>query len=182
MTTNTDLAVRLLAAEASHDTGLLDELAGLINDVYATAERGLWRDGATRTTAGELARLVAAGQIAVATSRDGRTVGSVALHDVSDDTSEFGMLVAAPDRRGTGVGRALIDFAEHHSRERGMRAIQLELLVPRGWQHPSKEFLKSLYGRRGYRIIRTGSIDEAHPHLAPLLATPCDLEIYEKPL
>jgi GNAT superfamily N-acetyltransferase len=182
MTTHTDLAVGLLAAEAGRDTGLLNELAALINGVYATAEHGLWRDGATRTTAAELARLVAARQIAVATSQDGRTVGSVALHDVADDTSEFGMLVAAPDHRGTGVGRALIDFAERHSRERGMRAIQLELLVPRGWQHPSKEFLKSLYGRRGYRIIRTGRIDEAHPRLAPLLATPCDLEIHQKRL
>ena len=40
------------------------------------------------------------------------------------------MLVAAPDQRGTGVGRALIDFAEQHSRERGRRAMQLELLAP----------------------------------------------------
>jgi hypothetical protein len=28
--------------------------------------------------------------------------------------------------------------------------MQLELLVPRDWRHPSKEFLKSWYGRRGY--------------------------------
>jgi hypothetical protein len=36
--------------------------------------------------------------------------------------------------------------------------------------------------QRGYRLIRTGSIDDAYPHLAPLLATPCDLAVYEKPL
>ena len=65
------------------------------------------------------------------------------------------MLVAAPEQRGTGVGRALVDFAERHSRERGLRAIQLELLVPRAWRHPSKEFLKAWYGRSGYRLIRT---------------------------
>ena len=92
------------------------------------------------------------------------------------------MLVAAPDQRGTGVGRALVAFAEEHSRERGLRAIQLELLVPRTWRHPSKEFLKAWYGRIGYRPVRTGTIDENHPHLAPLLATPCDLNVYEKPL
>ena len=92
------------------------------------------------------------------------------------------MLVAAPEQRGTGIGRALVAFAEQRSRERGLRAMQLELLVPRDWRHPSKEFLKAWYGRIGYRIVRTGSIDDAHPHLAPLLATPCDLQVYEKPL
>ena len=60
--------------------------------------------------------------------------------------------------------------------------MQLELLVPRGWRHPSKEFLKAWYGRHRLPPLRTGSMDETHPHLAPLLATPCDLAVYEKPL
>jgi GNAT superfamily N-acetyltransferase len=175
------VAVRLLRAADSRDARLVDHVTSLVNDVYATAESGLWRDGAPRTTAAELAELIRAEQIAVAT-RHGQIAGSVRLHDVAEDLSEFGMLVAAPDHRGTGVGRALVAFAEEHSRERGLRAIQLELLVPRAWRHPSKEFLKAWYGRLGYRPVRTGSIDDAHPHLAPLLATPCDLDVYEKPL
>ena len=92
------------------------------------------------------------------------------------------MLVSAPGHRGNGVGRDLVDFAEQHSRERGMRTIQLELLVPTAWQHSTKEFLKAWYGRIGYRQVRTSSIDDNYPHLAPLLATPCELTIYEKPL
>ena len=60
--------------------------------------------------------------------------------------------------------------------------MRLELLVPSSWEHPSKEFLKAWYGRRGYRVIRTGRIDDQHPHFAPLLATPCDMLVYEKPL
>jgi GNAT superfamily N-acetyltransferase len=178
---HSEIAISLLQAADSHDVRLVDQLTRLINGVYSTAESGLWRDGAARTTASELAELIAARQIVVAT-RGGRIAGSVRVHDVADDASELGMLVAAPDQRGTGVGRALVAFAERHSRERGLRAIQLELLVPRGWRHPSKEFLKSWYGRRGYRLIHTGSIDDAYPHLAPLLATPCDLTVYEKPL
>lgn len=181
METDTDLDVALLDGTASHDAGLVDELSGLVNDVYATAERGLWRAEATRTTAAELAVLIAAGQIAVAT-RDGRIVGSVQVRQISDVASELGMLVAAPAHRGTGIGRTLVDFAERRSREHGLRAIQLELLVPREWRHPNKEFLKSWYGRLGYRLIRTGSIDDTHPQLAPLLATPCDLQVHEKPL
>jgi GNAT superfamily N-acetyltransferase len=175
-------AVGLLDAAASRDTGLVAALAGLINDVYGDAERGLWRDGATRTTATDLAGLIAAGQVAVATRPDGRIVGSIHVHRVSDDTTELGTLVAAPDERGTGVGRDLIAFAEDHSRDQGMRAIQLELLVPRDWQHPTKEFLRAWYERRGYHLIGTRRMEDAHPHLAPLLATPTYLELREKAL
>jgi GNAT superfamily N-acetyltransferase len=174
-------AIELLDAEDSRDARLVGPLADLINRVYAVAEAGLWVDGARRTTPDELAELIAAGEIAVA-RREGEIAGSVRIRDVEDDASEFGMLVAAFEQRGTGVGRALVEFAERRTRERGRRAMQLELLVPREWAHPSKELLKAWYGRIGYRVIRTGSMADAYPHLAPLLATPCDLLGYEKPL
>jgi hypothetical protein len=45
-----------------------------------------------------------------------------------------------------------------------------------------KEFLAGWYTRIGYRVARTGTIDEAYPALAPLLATPCDFVIYHKDL
>ena len=175
------IEVALLQAADSEDPPLVDRLTRLINDVYATAESGLWQEGTTRTTASELAELIARGEIAVAT-RDQRIAGIVHVHDVAADTSEFGMLAAAPDERGAGIGGALLDFAEGQGRERGLRAMQLELLVPRHWRHESKEFLKAWYGRRGYRLIRTGSVHDAHPHLAPLVATECDVTVYEKPL
>jgi GNAT superfamily N-acetyltransferase len=176
---NVDIA--LLERRRSEDAALVEQLTTLINDVYAVAENGLWRDDAARTTAAQVAELIRAGQIAVAT-RDARIVGSVRMHDVAPGVSEFGLLVAAPDERGTGVGRALLDFVERHSRERGLRAVQLELLCPRDRAHPSKEFLKGWYGRRGYCVIRTESPDVRYPGLAALLATPCDLEIREKEL
>jgi GNAT superfamily N-acetyltransferase len=172
------LVVELLEAEDSRDARLVGPLADLINRVYAVAEAGLWVVGATRTTPDELAELIAAGEIAVA-RRDGEVVGSVRVRDVDDDAAEFGMLVVAFEQRGTGVGRALVEFAERRTRERGRRAMQLELLVPREWVHPSKEFLKTWYGRIGYRLLRTGSMEDSYPHLAPLLATRCDLLGYE---
>ena len=150
--------------------------------MYAVAEAGLWEEGTTRTSADELTGLIAAGEIFAATDRDQNLVGSVQIRQLSDDTGEFGMLVAAPDRRSVGVGRSLVEFAEHLGRERGFRAMQLELLVPRDWQHPSKEFLRSWYGRIGYRVIRHRDLADTHPHLAPLLVTPCEVEVREKPL
>ncbi len=96
---STNIAVELLDRAASQDAGLVEQLTALINDVYDTAESGLWRDGATRTTAPELAQLIAVGQIAVATAPDGHIVGSVHVHRASTNTNEFGLLVAAPDHR-----------------------------------------------------------------------------------
>lgn len=182
MSATDQIAVQLLDPAASRDHELIARLTRLINGVYARAEDGLWRDEATRTTADELVELVAAGQIAVATTPDGLVVGSVRIRDVPGDAAEFAMLVAAHTHRGTGIGRALVGFVEREGRDRGRRAIQLELLVPRAWRHPSKVFLKSWYGRIGYRIIDTRCVEDAHPHLAPLLATPCDLEVHEKQL
>lgn len=60
--------------------------------------------------------------------------------------------------------------------------MRLEVLVPRNWAHPAKEFLAAWYTRIGYRVARTGSLDEAYPALAPLLATPHDFVIYHKDL
>jgi GNAT superfamily N-acetyltransferase len=173
--------VQTLPAAASDDATLMELITDLTNEVYAVAEDGLWRDGATRTTVDEVAELTRAGEIAVARLR-GRVVGSVRLRALDDRRGEFGMLVAGPAHRGVGVGRELVRFAERRCHAEGLRTMQLELLVPRGWTHPTKEFLAAWYTRIGYRVARTGTIDEAYPDLAPLLATPCDFVIYQKDL
>ena len=48
----------------------------------------------------------------------------------------------------------------------------------------SHEWLKFdlMFRRIDYKVIRTGAIEESHPHLAPLLATRCDSVIYHKDL
>ena len=173
--------IQLLPATASDDATLMKRITDLINEVYAVAEDGLWTDGATRTTVDEVTELTRLGQIAVARLH-GDVVGSVRVQHLHDRTGEFGMLVADPAHRGVGIGRELVRFAERTCRADGLDAIQLELLVPRNWTHPTKKFLAEWYSRIGYRVARTGTIDEAYPALAPLLATPCDFLIYQKDL
>jgi GNAT superfamily N-acetyltransferase len=173
--------VQLLPASAADDATLMERIADLINEVYAVAEEGLWIDGATRTTVDGVAELTRAGEIAVARVR-GQIVGCVRVQRLDEGTGEFGMLVADPAHRGVGIGRELIRFAERSCREDGLATMQLELLVPRGWTHPTKEFLAAWYTRIGYRVARTGTIDEAYPALAPLLATLCDCGIDQKDL
>jgi GNAT superfamily N-acetyltransferase len=149
--------------------------------VYAESEKGLWADDAVRTTTRELAGLVRAGEIAVA-RLDGRIAGCVRVHRIDAGTSEFGLLAADPRHRGVGVGRELVRFAELRAREQGDGRMRLELLMPRERSHPAKEFLAAWYDRLGYAVVGTGTMEDSHPHLAPLLATPCDVLIYEKDL
>ncbi|WP_232534892.1 GNAT family N-acetyltransferase [Nocardia terpenica] len=176
------VSIEMLPTTAAGDTALVAELTDLVNRVYEVAEEGLWRDGASRTTTSELAGMIADGTVAVARDGDDRVVGAARIQQLADGIGEFGMLVCAPEQRGTGIGRALVDFAERHCVEQGARTVQLELLVPRGWAHPVKEFLRGWYLRLGYVLERKGELEEDYPHLVPLLATPCDFLIFHKPV
>ena len=171
----------MLPAPAGDDAELMQRITDLINEVYAVAEDGLWTESATRTTVDEVAELTRTGQIAVARRR-GAIVGCIRVQRLDQRTGEFAMLSTDPAHRGLGIGRELIRFAERRCRSRGLHTMQLELLVPRDWTHPTKEFLDAWYTRIGYRVVRTGTIEEAYPDLAPLLATPCDFVIYHKDL
>lgn len=171
----------MLSAAAADDVALTAELTDLINGVYAVAEKGLWVDGACRTTVERVTDLVRTGQFAVARVA-GQIVGCVRVQFFGDGVGEFGMLAVVPSRRGTGIGRDLVRFAERAAKQEGCDAMQLEVLVPRGWSHSSKEFLTDWYTRSGYKLARIGAIEESYPELAPLLATPCDYMIYRRAL
>jgi GNAT superfamily N-acetyltransferase len=173
--------IEIVPATTPEDQRLVREITDLVNRVYATAESGLWVERAARTTTTEIAEMIATDQITLARV-EGQIVGSIRIQQLDDGIGEFGMLVADPDHRGEGVGRELVRFAEELSRQRGLAIMQLELLVPRGWSHPTKEFLHAWYTRIGYRPVRTGGIEESYPHLAPLLATTCDFVVYHKSL
>jgi GNAT superfamily N-acetyltransferase len=181
---NTSSGTVIVAVEPAHtagDAATVEAIVALVNRVYERAEAGMWVDGAQRTTPAEVAGLVADEQIATARVGD-RIVGAVRLQPLDPDVAEFGMLAADPEWRGLGVGRDLVAFVEARAAASGHSIMQLELLVPRDWTHPSKEFLRAWYGRLGYREVRTTHLEELYPDLAPLLATPCDLGVYRKVL
>ena len=162
------------------DERVVGEITDLINRVYATAEAGLWVDGAARTTTTEIGEMIAADQIALARV-DGQIVGSIRIQQLDDGVGEFGMLVADPAHRGKRVGSELIRFAEELSRWRGLTVMQLELLVPRGWSHPTKEYLHAWYTRIGYRPVRTGRRRDV-PAPRAVAGNPVRFRRYHKPL
>lgn len=179
--TGLSLAIKFLPAAAAADSGVVATITNLVNSVYRSSEDGLWIEGALRTNEAEVAAIIQSGELATASS-EGVIVGAVRIKRLDATTGEFGMLVADPARRSVGIGRELVAFAEDWARQRGLQEMQLEVLTPRAWTHPSKAFLIGWYERKGYRPSRTGALDEAYPALAPLLATTCDFTIYRKDL
>jgi GNAT superfamily N-acetyltransferase len=175
------IEIEQLAADAGADEKTMVHLADLVNRVYAVAEDGLWSPGATRTNAEELSRFTQAGEIVVA-RLDGELVGSIRVRQLDAATAETGMLVSAPEHRNLGIGTQLRAYAVDLLRRRGTTTIQIELLVPRNHTQESKQFMAAWNERDGYKVVRQGTLEDDYPHLAPLLATPCDYIIYNKTL
>ena len=172
----------------------LKKLVKLVNDVYDVAEDGMWKQKGVRTNPQELSDLIRQGRLIVArvchpqnggsSNENGsgsEIVGCVKL-DRLDQAGEFGMLVVDPDMRSMGIGGKLVRAAEEWSKGQGFREMQLELLTPRTWKQPSKEFNKLWYTRLGYVPQRTDPFEKDYPELVPFLATECDFTIWRKPL
>lgn len=177
----TSLQIEVLPERASHDVDTINRIADLVNEVYATAEQGLWLPGAARTNVDEIAELTRAGPLVVARLED-VIVGSIRVQHLDAETGETGMLVADPNHRNVGIGRELRRFVTEMLRRDGITTLQIELLVPRDWTQESKTFMARWNERSGYEVVRHGAFVEQYPGLAPLLATPCDFIIYNKAL
>jgi GNAT superfamily N-acetyltransferase len=156
-------------------------LSDLINEVYDDAESGMWKREGARTNPAEVERLLRA-QALILAEIDGALVGSVNVNLMRDGVGEFGMLVADLNHRGKGIGSALVDSAENWARGMACHTMRLELLTPRNWTHPSKEFLKKWYSRIGYKPQAPESFEIMHPELVPELATECDYTVWYKSL
>jgi GNAT superfamily N-acetyltransferase len=167
--------------ESDLDPARIERLADLINDVYDDAEAGMWKRKALRTNPADVERMLRAGTLILA-EIDGVIVGTAGVSLVGDGVGEFGMLVADRSRRGSGIGSALVDRAENWAREMSCHTMRLELLTPREWRQPSKEFLKRWYSRIGYAPQRTEPLETMYPGLVPELATPCDFTVWHKSL
>ena len=173
--------VTVLPAEAADDQDLMRQLTDLVNQVYATAEDGLWQPGTVRTSLQEVTELTLARQIVVA-HVDGALAGLIRVQYLDSDTAETGMLVSHPDYRGLGVGRELRRFVAEMLRREGFKTLQIELLVPRNRTHDSKAFMAEWNTRAGYEVVGESKFEDYYPDLAPRLVTPCNFIIFNKSL
>ena len=167
--------------ESDLGTDKIKRLSDLINDVYDDAESGMWKRNGVRTNPAEVERLLRA-QALILAEIDGALGGSVRVNLMRDGVGEFGMLVADRKYRGKGIGSALVKHAEKWARERECHTMRLELLTPRHWTHPSKDFLRQWYAKIGYAPQTTEPLESMYPELVPELATECDFTVWHQSL
>jgi GNAT superfamily N-acetyltransferase len=175
------IEVKPLAPGEAGNEVLVEDLVRLVNAAYAVGEAGLWIEGFTRIRRGEIVDAIRSAGMLAATL-EGRLVGCAHVRPLDADTADLGLVSAAPDRWGSGVGRELVHAAEELMRSRGVATMQLELLVPKGWVHPEKDRLRGWYTRLGYRVVRTAPFEQVAAHPASQLATECEFLIFRKPL
>lgn len=172
--------IKMIKARHCTEEDLTDEnvdlIFTLINSVYDQAEEGMWQFHGTRASLSDV-RTMLSEQSLILAEKNGEIVGSTKIGRHDDICAEFGMLVADPNLRGSGIGTALVSAAEHWAREGGHKVMRLELLTPRHWSHPSKEFLKKWYSRLGYIPGETVAFNKAEH-----LATECDFTVWKKQL
>lgn len=154
-------------------------IAQLVNDVYDVAEDNMWKEKGIRTNISEIESLIKEKRLMIAQVEE-QIVGLVKISRIDEETGEFGMLVVDPVARGLKLGGALVESAEEWAREEGFQVMQLQLLTPRTWNHPTKEFLKGWYSRMGYCPVCTTPFAEDYPDLVNLLTCECDLTTWTK--
>jgi len=161
----------------------IESVAKLINQVYLITEHDFWPHNGNyeRTNVTEIARYIANRELIIAKIAH-EIVGAVHVYPIKLAICGFGMLVAAPDKKGIGIGATLMEGIENWAKTNGYNSIQLELLKPVDYKHPDKEFLNSWYNRLGYRFISKSLYADLYPRQAHLLKIPCNFEIYQKNL
>ena len=177
----------------------LAALVRMINDVYDVAEDGMWKQKGLRTNENEIRTLIQEQRMIVAKLNDHSSsssgsssssnsnksiiAGCVKVDRADKNTAgELGMLAVNPSVRGQGIGGKLIAAAEDWAKNQGYQRMQLELLTPRDWKNPSKEFNKGWYSRLGYIPQQKEPFEKDYADLVEFLATPCDFTIWKKDL
>jgi GNAT superfamily N-acetyltransferase len=211
--------ITMPAAAAASNPELAHRLTELVNRVYAKDEGDIWDSKLgvfERTNLDEIQGYLDTGELALVWAGEdpdgpvtqgmsanvaSSCIGCARVHWVDASTGDISLLVCDEAARGSGVGRVMFQSAEDWLRAKGATTVQVELLVPDTWEHPSKARLRDWYSRMGYRVVRQEAMvwmqslqvgevtlltmllqDVLYPRLAPLLAGPSKLQVWQKPL
>ena len=155
------LTIRISTPQDATDA-MAAHLALLINHVYRETDAGILNEETNRTSSPEIKEMLEKSELLLA-ELDGKIVGSARVSKADFETAKLSMLMCHPEYRNQGIGTALIAKAEDWAREQHCVNIFLELLIPREWIHPHKEFLAEWYTQLGYQPYNTIPCEEVYP-------------------
>ena len=132
------------------------EIVAVINSAFQVESD--FRAG-ERTSLAEISGVMQTDTFLVAIEHE-RVVGAVQVR-VTGITGYFGMLAVDPRQQRSGVGRALLEAAENHCRERGCTEMTLSTGSVRRELFP-------YYQKFGYRIAGVKPAPESAPFTKPI--------------
>jgi GNAT superfamily N-acetyltransferase len=128
------------------DVPAVAELVNLAYQVEASFVDG------TRTSTGEVTRLMETGCFLILDGERGRLAGAIYV-EAGPERGYFGMLSVAPDMQGAGIGRRLVAVAEAMCEAQGCQSMELQVVNLRTELPP-------WYRSLGYREAGTTPFDD----------------------
>lgn len=158
-----------------------ERLFNIIRIAYAETEKEVWGEGYVRMSREELKQHIETDQILIALI-NGEIVGGIRYYEKSPRSWTFGLLGAAFEHKGKGVGRALIQEAENRAMAKGAKEMDIEILRATSIETEFKTQLAQWYQRLGYEFSGTKGVMEVYdnPEKWAKLVNPSHFDCYLK--
>ena len=92
------------------------------------------------------------------------------------------MLCVDSEYRQHKIGRTLVNASEEWAVNKGLKMMQIELLVPTTWTTPHLTFLREWYTKQGYEYMKKENFNEMYPDFKDSMLTECELVLMTKKL
>ncbi len=148
---------------------------------YAVTEIEVWGPNYVRIEFENYNQLIEKGEVLIAYF-DGEVVGGIHYSHRAESTYSFSLLCADFNKSGLGIGRALIEEVETIAKSNQAKAIEIEILRPKGIEVPFKVRLKDWYEKLGYVYTHSQNFAIVRPEGAKKLICPSDFDYYHKKL
>ena len=162
----------------------LIRLYKLMIKAYAETELEIWGEDYERLSYNEFVEIIKKEELFIARMGN-EIVGSIHVFRIDNDTFSFGLLNSDFDKKGLGIGSALVDKAEEIAIKNGVDKVNIEVLRPSDFEVPVKVMLTNWYLKKGYTFTMYDTFINLKPdkiEKSKALKVPSGFDCYTKSL